>query len=109
LPARYAIFVAQLGRKFRRFSLTLQRYEKFKALPNFSAKKARKKSMLLGELTESATVATVATVLFKPIPPQIYTYIYIYIYIYINIKFIFDFWGRLILTVATVATVAKQP
>jgi len=65
--------------------------------------------MLLGELTESATVATVATVLFKPIPSQIYTYIYIYIYIYINIKFTFDFWGRLILTVATVATVAKQP
>ena len=27
LPARYAIFVAQLGRKFRPFSLTMQRYE----------------------------------------------------------------------------------
>jgi hypothetical protein len=43
LPARYAIFVTQLGRKIRRFSLTMQRYEKFKALPNYFAKKARKK------------------------------------------------------------------
>jgi hypothetical protein len=42
--ARYAIFVAQLGRKFRLFSLTMQRYEKFKALPNYFAKKARKKA-----------------------------------------------------------------
>ena len=41
LPARYAIFVAQLGRKFRRFSLTMQRYKKFKALPNYFSKKAR--------------------------------------------------------------------
>jgi hypothetical protein len=44
LPARYAIFVAQLGRKFRRFSLTMQRYKKFKALPNYFSKKARKKA-----------------------------------------------------------------
>ena len=44
LPARYAIFVAQLGRKFRRFSLTMQRYKKFNALPNYSSKKARKKA-----------------------------------------------------------------
>ena len=27
LPARLVIFVAQLGRKFRLFSLTVQRYE----------------------------------------------------------------------------------
>ena len=37
-------FVAQLGRKFRPFSLTMQRYEKFKGLPNLIAKKARKKA-----------------------------------------------------------------
>ena len=30
MPARLAIFVAQLGRKFRLFSLTLQRYEIFR-------------------------------------------------------------------------------
>jgi hypothetical protein len=41
LPARYAIFVPCLGRKFHHFSLTLQRYKKFKALPNYSSKKAR--------------------------------------------------------------------
>jgi hypothetical protein len=56
LPARYAIFVAQLGRKFRLFSLTMQRYEKIKALPNYIAKKARKKARLLKWLTMSVTV-----------------------------------------------------
>ena len=30
LPARLVIFVAQLGRKFRLFSLTMQRYEIFR-------------------------------------------------------------------------------
>ena len=30
MPARLAIFVAQLGRKFRLFSLTMQRCEKFR-------------------------------------------------------------------------------
>ena len=35
-PAQ-VIFVAQAGRKFRLFSLTLQRYKNFKALPNFQA------------------------------------------------------------------------
>ena len=44
MPARLAIFVAQLGRKFRLFSLTMQRYEIFRCLPNFFAKKARKKA-----------------------------------------------------------------
>ena len=44
MPARLAIFVAQLGRKFRPFSLTMQRYENFRGLPNLIAKKARKKA-----------------------------------------------------------------
>ena len=44
VPARLAIFVAQLGRKFRLFSLTMQRYEIFRSPPNFFAKKARKKA-----------------------------------------------------------------
>ena len=47
MPARLAIFVAQLGRKFRLFSLTMQRYEIFRSPPNFFAKKARKKARTL--------------------------------------------------------------
>ena len=38
LPARLVIFVAQLGRKFRLFSLTVQRYEYFQCLPNNNRK-----------------------------------------------------------------------
>ena len=44
VPRAPAIFVAQAGRKFRIFSLTLQRYKNFKALPNYSSKKARQKA-----------------------------------------------------------------
>ena len=51
VPRAQTIFVAQAGRKFRLFSLTMQRYEKFKSLPNFFAKKARKKARTLKRLT----------------------------------------------------------
>ena len=44
VPRAQTIFVAQAGRKFRIFSLTMQRYKNFKALPNYSSKKARKKA-----------------------------------------------------------------
>jgi hypothetical protein len=44
VPRAQAIFVAQAGRKFRLFSLTMQRYKNFKALPNYYSKKARKKA-----------------------------------------------------------------
>ena len=44
MSARQEIFVTQLGRKFRLFSSTVQRYEKFKAFPKYIAKKARKKA-----------------------------------------------------------------
>jgi hypothetical protein len=44
VPRAQVIFVVQAGRKFRLFSLTMQRYKKFKALPNYSSKKARKKA-----------------------------------------------------------------
>ena len=44
MPRAQVIFVAQAGRKISSFSLTLQRYKKFKALPNLFAKKARKKA-----------------------------------------------------------------
>jgi hypothetical protein len=44
VPRAQVIVVAQAGRKFRLFSLTMQRYKIFKALPNYSAKKARKKA-----------------------------------------------------------------
>ena len=38
------IFVTQLGRKFRIFSSTVQRYEIFRVSPNYFTKKARKKA-----------------------------------------------------------------
>ena len=45
LPARLVIFVAQLGRKFRLFSLTVQRYEYFQCLPNNNRKMTPKKAL----------------------------------------------------------------
>ena len=47
LPRAQIIFVVRAGRKFRIFSLTVQRYKNFKALPNYSSKKARKKARTL--------------------------------------------------------------
>ena len=44
VPRAQTIFVAQAGRKFRLFSLTMQRYKKFNALPNYSSKKAPQKA-----------------------------------------------------------------
>jgi hypothetical protein len=44
MSVRQEIFVTQLGRKFRLFLSTVQRYENFKALPNYIAQKARKKT-----------------------------------------------------------------
>jgi hypothetical protein len=44
VPRAQANFVSQAGRKFRIFSFTMQRYKIFKALPNYSSKKARKKA-----------------------------------------------------------------
>ena len=55
VPRALGIFVAQAGRKFRIFSLTLQRYKIFIALPNYSSKKARKKARILKRfLTKSS-------------------------------------------------------
>jgi hypothetical protein len=42
--AGQVIFVAQAGRKFRLFSSTMQRYKFFRHIPNYSSKKARKKT-----------------------------------------------------------------
>ena len=47
MPRAQAIFVAQAGRKFRLFSLTMQRYKIFISLPNNISKKARKKARSL--------------------------------------------------------------
>ena len=44
MPRAQTIFVAQAGRKFRLFSLTLQRYKNFKSFPNLFAKKTREKA-----------------------------------------------------------------
>ena len=59
VPRAQTIFVAQAGRKFRLFSLTMQRYEKFKALPNYFSKKARKKARRLKRLTKHRDTVTV--------------------------------------------------
>ena len=50
MPRAQAILVAQAGRKFRIFSLTLQRYKNFKALPNYFSKKARKKHAVVFQI-----------------------------------------------------------
>ena len=103
MPARLAIFVAQLGRKFRLFSLTVQRYESFIAVYEFSGEKIS--IFFLG----SSLAASLPSGRFRggcvfwarccalqrcssrkgfPIP-YIYSYIsiYIYIYRYIDLKF----------------------
>ena len=51
VPRAQTIFVAQAGRKFRLFSLTMQMYKIFKFLPNYFSKKARKKTRSLKRLT----------------------------------------------------------
>ena len=91
MPRAQVIFVVQAGRKFRLFSLTLQRYKKFKALPNYSSKKAR--------ILKSFVQLLHATVLqFKKQLSSMEKYHNLYIYI--KIKFSFDFGIGNILTVA---------
>jgi len=83
VPARLAIFVAQLGRKFRLISLTMQRYESFIAVYEFSGEKLS--IFFLGSLLRAAALQ-----FSKRLPtPYIYSYIsiYIYIYRYIDLKF----------------------
>ena len=103
MPARLAIFVAQLGRKFRLISLTMQRYESFIAVYEFSGEKIS--IFFLG----SSLAASLPSGRFRggcvswarccalqrcssrkgfPIP-YIYSYISIYIniYRYIDLKF----------------------
>ena len=78
VPRAQVIFVVQAGRKFRLFSLTMQRYKKFKALPNYSSKKARKKARILKIVCPTATRYS-ATVKKTTIPAWRNTIIFIYI------------------------------
>ena len=83
MPARLAIFVAQLGRKFRLISLTMQRYESFIAVYEFSGEK-------LSIFSWARCCALQRCSSRKGFPiPYIYSYIsiYIYIYRYIDLKF----------------------
>ena len=82
MPARLAIFVAQLGRKFRLISLTMQRYESFIAVYEFSGENFSIFGARCCALQRCSSR--------KSFPiPYIYSYIsiYIYIYRYIDLKF----------------------
>jgi len=91
LPARYAIFVAQLGRKFRPFSLTMQRYEILIAVYESFAKNFRFFSDVLNWLTHLLQRCSVAVLERVSLYPQKYSiYIFIYINIYIDLNFNFE-------------------
>ena len=84
LPRAQIIFVVRAGRKFRIFSLTVQRYKNFKALPNYSSQKARKKAR--SENVDSNLLRCFnATVKNTAYPKSKICFIFIYIIIYINI------------------------
>ena len=77
MPARLAIFVAQLGRKFRLISLTMQRYESFIAVYEFSGENF--------SIFALAAARCSVAVLEKASPHPTFTPIYLYIFIYIDI------------------------
>ena len=87
VPARLAIFVAQLGRKFHLFSLTMQRYEIFRSPPNFFAKKARKKAR-----TWKSRINVIQFSVFSFTFARVYTYELLirFLYYYNNIKIIYN-------------------
>ena len=103
MPARLAIFVAQLGRKFRLISLTMQRYESFIAVYEFSGENfkflfsAHMSAASLpsgrfrgGCVSWARCCALQRCSSRKGFPTSyIYSYIsiYIYIYRYIDLKF----------------------
>ena len=72
MPARLAIFVAQLGRKFRLISLTMQRYESFIAVYEFSGEKLS--IFFLGSLLRAAALQ-----FSKRLPHTLHLLLYIYI------------------------------
>ena len=84
MSVRQEIFVTQLGRKFRLFLSTVQRYENFKALPNYIAQKARKKARALKSLTECGHYGQLSIVINVLKEGNFYNYnINIFIYILI--------------------------
>ena len=83
LPARLAIFVAQLGRKFRLFSLTLQRYNLFIAVYE-----SRANIFLVFLRKRQANLLRVAVLQFSK---GFFHTLKILLYLYINIELIFDY------------------
>jgi hypothetical protein len=83
LPARLAIFVAQLGRKFRLFSLTLQRYNLFIAVYE-----SRANIFLVFLRKRQANLLRVAVLQFSK---GFSHTLKILLYLYINIELIFDY------------------
>ena len=69
MPARLAIFVAQLGRKFRLISLIMQMYESFIAVDTLSGRH----SLLRAAVLQFS----------KGLPHTLHLLLYIYIYLYI--------------------------
>ena len=83
LPARKVIFVAQLGRKFRLFSLTVQRYNLFIAVYE-----SRANIFLVFLRKRQAKLLRVAVLQFSK---GFSHTLKILLYLYINIELIFDY------------------
>ena len=83
MPARKVIFVAQLGRKFRLFSLTLQRYNLFIAVYE-----SRANIFLVFLRKRQANLLRVAVLQFSK---GFSHTLKILLYLYINIELIFDY------------------
>ena len=83
MPARLAFFVAQLGRKFRLFSLTVQRYNLFIAVYE-----SRANFFLVFLRKRQANLLRVAVLQFSK---GFSHTLKILLYLYINIELIFDY------------------
>ena len=95
MPARLAIFVAQLGRKFRLISLTMQRYESFIAVYEFSGENFRFFSWALrspqvsprgdleGVVFLGLAAARCSVAVLERLSNTLHLLLYIYIYKYI--------------------------
>ena len=87
LPARLVIFVAQLGRKFRLFSLTVQRYEYFQCLPNNNRKMTLKKALFEKTYSEWIQISDFSFIFAWCLPDSS---LFRFLYYYNNIKIIYN-------------------
>jgi len=67
LPARLAIFVAQLGRKFRLFFFDKAKVQKIQSIPNYFSKKARKKALTLKTHTHASQISDLSFLFCYPL------------------------------------------